>query len=215
MHRCSPAGRRAWAAAGLGIVAVFSVAGCAPGLGVTRPGTGSLSTGTPQPLPTQLTGIHEIQHIVIIMQENRSFDNYFGTFPGADGIPMHNGVPTVCVPDPQNGQCVMPFHDSQDKDFGGPHGSADATADVDGGKMDGFIQLLFLGSDCDWSVTVDDPAILSRVVNIMTVRGSQGLFEAHESRTTMLRAQGDPACLQAKPACAAPSWSFTLHIVVA
>src|SRR5262249_32770408 len=42
----------------------------------------------------------KIQHIVIIMQENRSFDHYFGTFPGADGIPMANGVPTVCVNDP-------------------------------------------------------------------------------------------------------------------
>ena len=26
-----------------------------------------------------------IQHIVFIMKENRSFDNYFGTFPGANG----------------------------------------------------------------------------------------------------------------------------------
>ncbi|MGI8825756.1 MAG: phospholipase C [Chloroflexota bacterium] len=26
-----------------------------------------------------------IQHIVILVKENRSFDNYFGTFPGADG----------------------------------------------------------------------------------------------------------------------------------
>ena len=46
------------------------------------------------------TGIHKIKHVVIIMQENRSFDSFFGTFPGADGIPMRNGVPTVCVPDP-------------------------------------------------------------------------------------------------------------------
>jgi len=28
-----------------------------------------------------------IKHIVVIMQENRSFDNYFGTFPNATGIP--------------------------------------------------------------------------------------------------------------------------------
>src|SRR5579884_3491553 len=33
-------------------------------------------------------GIHKIKHVIIIMQENRSFDSYFGTFPGADGIPM-------------------------------------------------------------------------------------------------------------------------------
>ena len=44
--------------------------------------------------------IHKIAHVVIIMQENRSFDTYFGTFPGADGIPMKDGVPTVCVPSP-------------------------------------------------------------------------------------------------------------------
>ena len=44
-------------------------------------------------------GIHKIKHIVIIMQENRSFDSYFGTYPGADGIPMRSGTPSVCVPD--------------------------------------------------------------------------------------------------------------------
>src|ERR1700680_4966295 len=46
-------------------------------------------------------GIHKIRHVIVIMQENRSFDSYFGTFPGADGIPMKNGMPSVCIPDPQ------------------------------------------------------------------------------------------------------------------
>ena len=82
-----------------------------------------------------LSGIHKIQHVVIIMQENRSFDSYFGTYPGADGIP-HG----VCVPDPLNGGCVAPFHDSADENFGGPHGAANATADIDGGLMDGFVE---------------------------------------------------------------------------
>jgi phospholipase C len=84
--------------------------------------------------------IHKIKHVVIIMQENRSFDSYFGTFPGANGIPMQNGVPTVCVPDPQTNQCVKPFHDPHDLNHGGPHGAVDATNDIDGGKMDGFIR---------------------------------------------------------------------------
>jgi phospholipase C len=75
-----------------------------------------------------------------VMQENRSFDSYFGTFPGADGIPMQNGQPTVCVPDARTGQCVKPFHDPNDKNQGGPHGQAAATADISGGKMDGFIK---------------------------------------------------------------------------
>ena len=85
------------------------------------------------------TGIHKIQHVIVIMQENRSFDTYFGTYPGADGIPMANGVPTVCVPDPATGGCDRPFHNSQDLTAGGPHGQANATADIAGGEMNGFV----------------------------------------------------------------------------
>ncbi len=81
----------------------------------------------------------KIKHIVIIMQENRSFDTYFGTYPGAEGIPMQNGVPTVCVNDPQTGQCVKPYHDANDINAGGPHAASSASGDIDGGKMDGFI----------------------------------------------------------------------------
>ncbi len=84
--------------------------------------------------------IHKIQHIVIIMQENRSFDSYFGTYPGADGIPMQNGVPTVCSPDPRARDCQKPYHDTNDLDRGGPHGDTSATGDIDGGKMDGFLR---------------------------------------------------------------------------
>jgi phospholipase C len=29
--------------------------------------------------PAPLQGIHKIQHVIVIMQENRSFDSYFGT----------------------------------------------------------------------------------------------------------------------------------------
>ncbi len=84
-------------------------------------------------------GIHKIEHVVVIMQENRSFDHYFGTFPGADGIPRKHGVPTVCVPDPQTKECVKPYHNPEDKNRGGPHNASNATNDIDGGKMDGFI----------------------------------------------------------------------------
>jgi phospholipase C len=83
--------------------------------------------------------IHKIEHVVIIMQENRSFDSYFGTYPGADGIPMKDGKPTVCVPDLQRGRCVAPYHDPRDVNGGGPHGESAANTDIDGGRMDGFI----------------------------------------------------------------------------
>ncbi len=93
---------------------------------------------TSAPQPTE-PGIGKIKHVIVIMQENRSFDEYFGTYSGADGIPMRNGVPTVCVNDPATGQCVKPYHNTNDINGGGPHGAASATADMDGGKMDGFI----------------------------------------------------------------------------
>ncbi len=90
-----------------------------------------------------MTGIHKIRHVVVIMQENRSFDTYFGTYPGADGIP-HG----VCVPDPVNGGCVAPFHDPANLNYGGPHGQSNAAADIDGGFMDGFVGQAEHGMGC-------------------------------------------------------------------
>src|SRR5215469_17726833 len=80
-------------------------------------------------------GIQNIQHVIVIMQENRSFDEYFGQFPGADGPPA-----SYCVTDPVTGVCVKPVHDPADVNNGGPHGASAAVADIDGGKMDGFIK---------------------------------------------------------------------------
>src|SRR6202521_4060764 len=99
----------------------------------------SPSASTPSPTPVTASGIHKIQHVVVIMQENRSFDQYFGTYPGADGIPRQGDRFLVCVPDPVHGSCVNPYHDPTDKTGGGPHGSTNATADINGGKMDGFV----------------------------------------------------------------------------
>src|SRR5690348_10138856 len=96
------------------------------------------AAGPPASAPTR-SGIHLIKHVIVIMQENRSFDSYFGTYPGADGIPMSHGVPSVCIPSGVPGEaCVRPYADHQDRNVGGPHGQVNATADIDGGAMDGF-----------------------------------------------------------------------------
>jgi phospholipase C len=96
--------------------------------------------GDKRALPPRVgfVGIHKIRHVVVIMQENRSFDSYFGTFPGADGIPMANGKPTVCAPDPATRKCIAPFVDHHDVNGGGPHSVKAARRDIDRGKMDGF-----------------------------------------------------------------------------
>ena len=59
-----------------------------------------------------------IQHVVIIMLENHTFDNYFGRFPGANGITLPRASDPVR------------------SDFN--HNAAATAAAVDGGKMDGF-----------------------------------------------------------------------------
>ena len=127
-RRCT----RSFAAVALVLVTALVAASCS---------SSSKSKASPAPSTVQTTsaGIHTIKHVVVIMQENRSFDSYFGTFPGADGIPMKNGTPTVCSPDPSSGKCVAPYVDHADVNGGGPHNYANATADVNGGKMDGFV----------------------------------------------------------------------------
>jgi phospholipase C len=98
-------------------------------------GPKALSDGTP-------VGIHKIQHVVVIMQENRSFDTYFGTYPGADGIPGLAGHPgqVPCIPDPQLYHCVKPYHDTHNVNLGGPHSAHNATADIAKGRMTGFVK---------------------------------------------------------------------------
>ena len=50
----------------------------------------------------------KIQHLIFIIQENHSFDNYFGTYPGANGIPANASVP-VNLTDTKTG-FVSPYH---------------------------------------------------------------------------------------------------------
>jgi phospholipase C len=133
------------------------------------------------PVTVTVNAIFKIKHVVIIMQENRSFDQYFGTFPGADGIPGLAGNPgTVpCVPDPVNGGCVKPFHDTNDKNYGGPHGASNATADMNctdpaartGCKMDGFVGQAESGESCTTTDPNCSPCTTSTTAQCIDVMG--------------------------------------------
>jgi phospholipase C len=88
------------------------------------------------PLPSAPAGINKINHVIFIIQENHSFGNYFGTFPGADGIPPGTCLPTL----PGSSTCVKPFHMPKNAppcDL--PHGWQNAHADYNNGRMDGFV----------------------------------------------------------------------------
>ncbi len=94
------------------------------------------SSGRAKANSTIPKGIEKIQHVIWIIQENHSFDNYFGTYPGADGI-----TPSTCLPKlPGSTSCVAPFHMPKDQpvcDLGHSWGSAHAA--YDHGTMDGFV----------------------------------------------------------------------------
>jgi phospholipase C len=88
-------------------------------------------------------GIANLDHLVFIVQENRSFDHYFGTFPGANGIPRNaDGSLKPCLPDPEATHCRRPWHDTGPFDKGAPHNRAASIMAVNGGKMNGFVRVL-------------------------------------------------------------------------
>ncbi|HXF70068.1 MAG TPA: hypothetical protein VNK89_09695 [Thermoflexus sp.] len=74
--------------------------------------------------------------------------------------------------------------------------------------------LLNLGAGYNWMVDVDNPAVLSRVMNGLVIESAQGIYEAHTPGTATLTATGDPICSQAQPSCAMPSLLFRLQVVV-
>jgi len=80
------------------------------------------------PPSTQDSATSPIQHVVVIMQENRSFDNLFHDFPGADTVDvgMSLGTPVPLVP--------VSLADPLDLD----HTHPGWWQDLDNGKMDGF-----------------------------------------------------------------------------
>jgi phospholipase C len=88
-----------------------------------------------------------LQHLIFIVEENRSFDSFFGTYPGADGIP----TAAPCQIDPwYPSACDTPYPDHQASNQGGPYTNPYQVADIDGGKMDGFVKQREkeLGSKC-------------------------------------------------------------------
>ena len=121
------------------VVAVAVLAACTG----RREATSDLSPGGTV-ANTGPQGMEKLEHLIFIVQENRSFDHYFGTYPGADGIPTNpDGSFAPCVPDTfQGGICVPPYLTRSIDQDGGPHDHEASVTDVNGGAMDGFIEAL-------------------------------------------------------------------------
>lgn len=109
------------------------LAGAAAGLALAAGSVAAAAAATATPARTP------IQHFVMLMQEGHSFDNYFGTYPGADGVP-----PGTCMPvDPgrPGGSCVEPFH-LGDRSASLPHSRVTFAAQHARGRMTGFLKAL-------------------------------------------------------------------------
>jgi len=92
-------------------------------------GLGRAAVPARNPQTSHPGDISAIQHIVFIIKENRTFDHYFGTYPGA------NGATTAVI---SSGQTVRLLHapDPPPRDIS--HGWFDAIQAGDAGKMDRF-----------------------------------------------------------------------------
>ncbi|MER6030864.1 phospholipase C, phosphocholine-specific [Streptomyces sp. NPDC001851] len=109
--------------------------------------SGSIQRAAALPAHHRTGTVEDVEHIVVLMQENRSFDHYFGTLRGVRGF----GDPRSVT---QNGRSVwkqsdgtkdiLPFHPDAD-DLGLafiqdlPHGWQDTHAAFNGGKYDKWV----------------------------------------------------------------------------
>ncbi len=111
----------------------------APAAVIAAVAAGALAVGAPAAAsaPRPRPAITPIKHLVFLMQAGRTFDDYFGTYPGADGLPA--GACQPLVPARPRRGCVRPFVMP-----GKPPPTIEtspliAARQYDNGRMDGFV----------------------------------------------------------------------------
>ncbi len=109
------------------LAAVVAFAACS--------GSSSAPTSAAAAVPPASSGIGSqyVEHVVLVIQENRTLDNLFATFPGADGTTEGR------MKLPSGGYDYVALRESNLNeicDFG--HSYKGFLQDYDGGKMDGF-----------------------------------------------------------------------------
>ncbi len=98
-----------------------------------------------------LRSLDQIEHVIILMQENRSFDHYFGTLPGVRGfddphaVTLPTGRSVFYQPDPQNPDgYLLPFHNDTKTTsaaiaYGTSHSWQSQHLSWNGGRMDNWV----------------------------------------------------------------------------
>ena len=167
---------------GIFFVVAAAIGGCGGGGG----GGGAVpgvphGPDNPTPMPPPAT--KKIQHVVIVIQENRSFDNLFAKFPGADGTTygiLHTGQRFNLTRAPLTGKELN-------------HMRSGYLTEYDNGKMDGF-DLIGFGSSGTGGPAKRYPL---RYVNPADIKPYWTMAKDYELADHMFQTQG--------------SGSFTAH----
>jgi phospholipase C len=101
-------------------------AGTTP-VGTTPMPTTTATTPAPEGGPTDVT--YPIKHVIVVVKENHTFDNYFGSFPGAEGTSTYKTSDGMTHPVPH-------ALDKVDHDMSHAHSAG--LVDYNNGKMDGW-----------------------------------------------------------------------------
>jgi phospholipase C len=142
--------RRSVLRAGLGAASAAAAAGALGQYGAAGASTPTLRAPGAVPFPSlplgQSTGAFPFEHIVLVMQENHSFDNYLGMLP-VSGQPLADGFTFNAKEEPVNwnpvdNEQMYVYHQSgaigaQDT---GSQSWDDTHLQINGGAMDGFAQ---------------------------------------------------------------------------
>lgn len=114
----------------------------------------------------------KIKHVFVIVQENHSFDNYFGTFPGLPGQTVENLGTELAAKsenqyDPATGRTQGPFTVTDPHILGGDQSTIGIAVKMDGGKMDNWLREQEYGP----SLTSTDvtPAVHANAVDMLAV----------------------------------------------
>jgi phospholipase C len=103
---------------GAAAVAAAVLAACSPSKKKAAGSSGSVAASTATTPGARTGTIKDVKHVVILMQENRSFDHYFGALAGVRGLAdqqqlrFANGISIFEQPDPSRGTSgtLSPWH---------------------------------------------------------------------------------------------------------
>src|SRR5579862_3653732 len=128
----------------LSLLSLIVVLGCGD---TTTGGDAGVDQGAPDlAAPCSGSGAcSNIKHVVVIVQENHTFDNYFGKYcTAATGSnPTCNTGPSCCeaapATDPGTGGAAVTLDDAANAAYDPNHLQACEVSEIDGGKMDKFV----------------------------------------------------------------------------